>query len=874
MEKIYTLEIEQLLKDLNVDKDKGLSTEEFNNRIEKYGLNELKGAKKKSLFRMIIKQLKDFLTVVLIFAAILSIVSSGHLTDGLFIIAIVIVNIILSIIQERNASNALEALKKMASPEAKVIRDGEIKRTEASHLVKGDIVVIEAGDYIPADLRIIESVNLFIEEAALTGESVPSEKDANITLEEGVMIGDRINMAYMTTIVTKGRGVGCVASTGMETEIGHIASMINNTEEESTVLQKKLDKLGKVLGTTALVVCLMIFGLGLYQGVLIMDIFMISVSLAVAAIPEGLPAVVTVVLSMGMKRMVKKNAIVKSLSAVETLGSTQVICTDKTGTLTQNKMVVKQVFSNSKSSDVTGEGYGFEGELDNSDDINLLTRIGFLCNDAKIIEGDVIGDPTEGALVVLAEKNEQSTKELTEKYPRVKELAFDSDRKLMSTVHTVDNQYVMYIKGAPDVLLSRSTKYLDNGSEVELSEDKLSEFLKVNENFASQALRVLAFGYKNVSKDVDIINEENEIVFVGFVGIVDPPRQEAKDAIQICHQAGIRVVMITGDHKITASAIGKELGIIDDDSYALSGSELNELSDEEFNEVVKDVNVFARVSPEHKVRIVTALRNNGYITSMTGDGVNDAPALKQADIGVAMGITGTDVSKEAADVILVDDNFKTIIDAVLEGRVIYANIRKFISFLLSCNIGEILIIFIAMLFGMETPLLAIQILFINLITDSFPAFALGLEEQEDNVLSNSPRDPNEEIVDKKMKVSIGFQAVFLAASVLISHLIGLKLTGDYKTAVTFSYVTIVVGELMRGYSARSETKFVLKMKPFSNKLLNYSVLLGLVLLLVTIYVPGINSIFKTEIIGLNYFLIAFGLGFGPLIGGELSKLFK
>ena len=874
MEKIYTLEIEQLLKDLNVDKDKGLSTEEFNNRIEKYGLNELKGAKKKSLFRMIIKQLKDFLTIVLIFAAILSIVSSGHLTDGLFIIAIVIVNIILSIVQERNASNALEALKKMASPEAKVIRDGEIKRTEASHLVKGDIVVIEAGDYIPADLRIIESINLFIEEAALTGESVPSEKDANITLEEGVMIGDRINMAYMTTIVTKGRGVGCVASTGMETEIGHIASMINNTEEESTVLQKKLDKLGKVLGTTALVVCLMIFGLGLYQGVLIMDIFMISVSLAVAAIPEGLPAVVTVVLSMGMKRMVKKNAIVKSLSAVETLGSTQVICTDKTGTLTQNKMVVKQVFSNSKSSDVTGEGYGFEGELDNSDDINLLTRIGFLCNDAKIIEGDVIGDPTEGALVVLAEKNEQSTKELTEKYPRVKELAFDSDRKLMSTVHTVDNQYVMYIKGAPDVLLSRSTKYLDNGSEVELSEDKLSEFLKVNENFASQALRVLAFGYKNVSKDVDIINEENEIVFVGFVGIVDPPRQEAKDAIQICHQAGIRVVMITGDHKITASAIGKELGIIDDASYALSGSELNELSDEEFNDVVKDVNVFARVSPEHKVRIVTALRKNGYITSMTGDGVNDAPALKQADIGVAMGITGTDVSKEAADVILVDDNFKTIIDAVLEGRVIYANIRKFISFLLSCNIGEILIIFIAMLFGMETPLLAIQILFINLITDSFPAFALGLEEQEDNVLSNSPRDSNEEIVDKKMKVSIGFQAVFLAASVLISHLIGLKLTGDYKTAVTFSYVTIVVGELMRGYSARSETKFVLKMKPFSNKLLNYSVLLGLVLLLVTIYVPGINSIFKTEIIGLNYFLIAFGLGFGPLIGGELSKLFK
>jgi len=874
MEKIYTLEIEQLLKDLNVDKDKGLSTEEFNNRIEKYGLNELKGAKKKSLFRMIIKQLKDFLTVVLIFAAILSIVSSGHLTDGLFIIAIVIVNIILSIIQERNASNALEALKKMASPEAKVIRDGEIKRTEASHLVKGDIVVIEAGDYIPADLRMIESVNLFIEEAALTGESVPSEKDANITLEEDVMIGDRINMAYMTTIVTKGRGVGCVASTGMETEIGHIASMINNTEEESTVLQKKLDKLGKVLGTTALVVCLMIFGLGLYQGVLIMDIFMISVSLAVAAIPEGLPAVVTVVLSMGMKRMVKKNAIVKSLSAVETLGSTQVICTDKTGTLTQNKMVVKQVFSNSKSSDVTGEGYGFEGELDNSDDINLLTRIGFLCNDAKIIEGDVIGDPTEGALVVLAEKNEQSTKELTEKYPRVKELAFDSDRKLMSTVHTVDNQYVMYIKGAPDVLLSRSTKYFDNGSEVELSEDKLSEFLKVNENFASQALRVLAFGYKNVSKDVDIINEENEIVFVGFVGIVDPPRQEAKDAIQICHQAGIRVVMITGDHKITASAIGKELGIIDDASYALSGSELNELSDEEFNDVVKDVNVFARVSPEHKVRIVTALRKNGYITSMTGDGVNDAPALKQADIGVAMGITGTDVSKEAADVILVDDNFKTIIDAVLEGRVIYANIRKFISFLLSCNIGEILIIFIAMLFGMETPLLAIQILFINLITDSFPAFALGLEEQEDNVLSNSPRDPNEEIVDKKMKVSIGFQAVFLAASVLISHLIGLKLTGDYKTAVTFSYVTIVVGELVRGYSSRSETKFVLKTKPFSNKLLNYSVLLGLILLLVTIYVPGVNTIFKTEIIGLNYFLIAFGLGFGPLIGGELSKLFK
>jgi len=874
MKTVFNESTKTVITNLGADKEKGLSSSEVTKRLERDGLNQLTAAKKKTIFSMIIKQLKDYMTIILVVAAILSIVSSGHLTDGLFIIAIVIINIILSIVQERNASNALEALKKMASPEAKVIRDGQIQKIDAAKLAVGDTVVLEAGDYVPADLRLVESINLFIEEAALTGESVPTEKNAEQVLEGHEILGDHVNMAYMTTIVTKGRGIGIVSATGMNTEIGHIATMINEVEDESTVLQKKLDNLGKVLGTTALIVCLIIFGLGVYQGIPVVEIFMISVSLAVAAIPEGLPAVVTVVLSMGMKRMVKKNAIVKSLSAVETLGSTQVICSDKTGTLTQNKMVVKEVFTNSLSSKVSGDGYHFEGELESNSDINLLTRIASLCNDSKIVDNDVIGDPTEGALVVVAEKNNQNNEQLNKDFPRVDELAFDSERKLMSTIHDVKGELKLYIKGAPDILLSRCTSYLDDGKEVNLTEDKLTEFLSVNEEFAKKAMRVLAFGYRSASKGMDILASEQEIVFVGFVGIVDPPRQEAKEAIKVCHGAGIRVVMITGDHKITASAIGEELGILDESTYALSGSELDELSDEEFNSVVNDVNVFARVSPEHKVRIVRALRNNGYITSMTGDGVNDAPALKQADIGVAMGITGTDVSKEAADVILVDDNFKTIIDAVLEGRVIYANIRKFISFLLSCNIGEILIIFIAMLVGLKTPLLAIQILFINLITDSFPAFALGLEKQEDNVLTENPRDPKEEIVDKKMKVSIGFQAVFLAASVLTSYILALNITNDYATSVSFAYVTIVVGELVRGYSSRSEKKFIFKMNPFSNKYLNYSVLIGLVLLVVTIYVPGVNDIFKTIPLSLNHFMIAFAFGFGPLVGGELSKLFK
>jgi Ca2+-transporting ATPase len=874
MKTFINQKVTDVIESLGASKEEGLTSKEVQTRLKKDGVNQLTAAKKKTIWSMIFKQLKDFLTIILIVAAILSIWSSGHLTDGLFIIAIVIINIILSIVQERNASNALEALKKMASPEAKVIRDGQIQKIDAANLVVGDTVVIEAGDYIPADLRLIESINLYIEEAALTGESVPSEKDAEALLEGHEIIGDHVNMAYMTTIVTNGRGVGIVSATGMNTQIGHIATMINEVEDESTVLQKKLDNLGKILGTTALIVCLIIFGLGLYQGTPVVEIFMISVSLAVAAIPEGLPAVVTVVLSMGMKRMVKKNAIVKSLSAVETLGSTQVICSDKTGTLTQNKMVVKEVYTNSLASTVSGEGYSFKGDLTRNEDIDLLTVIASLCNDSKIVDGGVIGDPTEGALVVLAEKNYQSNQELNEKYPRVDELAFDSDRKLMSTIHEVNNELLMYVKGAPDVLLSRATKYLDNGQEVELSEDKLNDFLNVNEGFAKKAMRVLAFGYRKATKDMNIFENENEIVFVGFVGIVDPPRLEAKEAIAVCHGAGIRVVMITGDHKITASAIGTELGILDENTYALSGSEIDQLSDDEFNEAVKDVNVFARVSPEHKVRIVKALRSNGFITSMTGDGVNDAPALKQADIGVAMGITGTDVSKEAADVILVDDNFKTIIDAVLEGRVIYANIRKFISFLLSCNIGEILIIFVAMILGFKTPLLAIQILFINLITDSFPAFALGLEKQEDNVLEEQPRDPDEEIIDKRMKISIGFQAVFLAASVLTSYILGLNITGDYETAVSFAYVTIVVGELMRGYSARSEKKFVFKMNPFSNSLLNYSVIFGIGLLLVTVYVPGVNDIFKTVPLSLEYFSIAFVLGFGALIGGEISKMFK
>lgn len=761
--KNYTIDVNELLKGYSVDKSQGLTKDQVISHRAKYGENRLLEKGQKPIIKMIIKELTQFLNILLLIAAAVSIIASGHFTEGLFITAIVILNISLSVFQERKASNAVAALKSLSAPSAKVLRDGELESIDSKELVPGDIVIIEAGDYIPADIRYIETINLKIDESALTGESVPVEKDDSVKLKEPTPIGDRFNMGYMSTIVTYGRATGVVVSTGMDTEIGNIANLLNEVEDELTPLQKKIDKLGKQLGMISVAVVVIIFGVGLFYEMDLLDLFLISVSLAVAAIPEGLPTVITVVLAIGMRKMANKNAIVKELSAVETLGSTTVISSDKTGTLTQNKMVVTRVFDNNIMVEVTGVGYGFKGEIKRDNpNIAKLVEIGVLCNDSSISRDSLIGDPTELALVTLAAKRKVNQKEIKNKYKRIDEFPFDSDRKLMSTVHNIDGVNQLYTKGAPDQLLKRCKYYLSNGEELAITDKFIRTVEIANQGMARSALRVLGFAYKKLDEYDDVTNEEQDLVFVGLTGIIDPPREEVKEAIMICHNAGIRVVMITGDHKITAMAIGTELGILGEGITALSGEEIDKLSYPEFLDMVRTTNVFARVSPNHKVMIVKALQETGEITSMTGDGVNDAPALKQANIGVAMGITGTDVSKEAADMVLLDDNFTTIVEAVEEGRVIYSNIRKFVAYLVSCNVGEVLLIFIAMVLGWGSPLFAIQILWINLVTDSFPAFALGLEKKESGVMDRNPIDPEASIVDKKMGLAIGFQSVFLA----------------------------------------------------------------------------------------------------------------
>jgi Ca2+-transporting ATPase len=885
-QKVHHQQIDQILKNYGTDKEKGLSRPEVKKLQEQYGENALVAKKKRTILAMIIDQFKDYMIAILILAAVISMIThdphEGFPIEGIIILGIVILNAVLGVYQENRASNALDALKSMAAPKAKVIREGNITSISSKEVVPGDVVVLEAGDYVPADIRLIESVNLKIDESALTGESVAVEKDADAQIDEEAALGDRVNCAFMSTIVTYGRGRGIVTGTGMDTEIGHIADMLNETEETKTPLQEKLAQFGKMLAIVVLVVAAIIFALGIIRGENPLDIFMVAVSLAVAAIPEGLPAVVTVVLAMGMQRMIKRNAIMKRLSAVETLGSTSTICTDKTGTLTQNKMTVLKVFNGRDEWDVSGTGYGFEGDIvnDNGHDkieLDMLFKVAVLCNDAEIEDQDVIGDPTEGALIVLGAKGDMDKLELNTRYPRVKEFPFDSDRKLMSTLHHIEGKAVMLTKGAPDVILNRATKIILDGKEEELTDYMRDMITNRNADYAEQAMRVLGYAYKYVSDDADLQQEEEELVFAGLSGMIDPPREEAKAAVALCKKAGIRVVMITGDHITTASAIAKEIGVLDEQSHAMEGARINDYTDEEFREIVKTTNVFARVSPEHKVKIVTAIRENGDVAAMTGDGVNDAPALKKADIGIAMGITGTDVSKEAADMILTDDNFASIVDAVEEGRIIYSNIRKFVGFLLSCNIGEILIIFLAILFNWPVPLLPIQLLWVNLITDSFPAFALGLEEGEKGIMEQKPRDKNEPIVDRSMSIAIVLQSIGLTVAVLGSFVLGYFVIGDGVSAEsetlarTFCFITLIVGEMLRAYSARSESKAIWDMKMFSNSYLNYSVLGALALLFVVIYTPPLAAIFGTVGLELGYLAMAIGLGIIPTIFGEIAK---
>lgn len=881
MKNYYDKTITETSEELNVDVKTGLTNQEVSKRHEEYGYNVLEGGKSKSIIQMIFEQLKDFLVLILVVAAVISI-ALGESLEGIVILAIVVLNTFLGVYQENKASNALKALKEMASPLAKVVRGGVISEVASKDVVPGDLVILEAGDYVPADIRLVDSVNLKIDEAALTGESVPVEKEADEILEDDASLGDRINSAFMGTIITYGRGKGIVTNTGMTTQMGNIAGMLNESEDEATPLQKKLDVLGKYLGLVCIIICIVIFGLGWMRGDGLFESFMSAVALAVAAIPEGLTVVVTVVLAMGMQKMVKVNAIIKQLSAVETLGSTTVICSDKTGTLTQNKMTIQKVYNGTQLFDVSGTGYSPEGEITDENgvqDLNLINNILMpivLCNDAQfdMVEESIIGDPTEGAMVVLAHKAGIEKDDVDVQFPRLQELPFDSTRKLMSTIHQVDGKHLMYTKGAPDELISRCEFVEIDGKVIPLTDEKREEILQVNQQFAENALRVIASAYKDIEdKEVDF-DDESHLVFTGLVGMIDPPREEAKDAIEVCKNAGIGVKMITGDHKITATAIGRELGIVEGDAVAIEGREINAMSDEQLLECVKTVNVFARVSPEHKVRLVDAVRANGNIVAMTGDGVNDAPSLKRADIGIAMGITGTDVSKEAADMILTDDNFASIVKAVSEGRTIYSNIRKVVGFLLSCNIGEILVIFIAMLAKLPTPLVAIQLLSINLITDAFPAFALGMEKEESNVMEHAPRDPQEPIVDRKMRNSVILQSIFLALGTLASFLYALHFHGNLEDARTAAFLTIVLGELMRAYSARSETKSIFKMKLFENSYLNKSVLVSVVFVFAAIYIPVLNPIFSTVALSFDELIIAILFAIIPLFGGEIAKKFN
>ncbi|XFA98300.1 calcium-translocating P-type ATPase, PMCA-type [Candidatus Izemoplasma sp. B36] len=889
----YQKTSEQILEEQSVDKKIGLSNEEVLKRQERYGLNELREKKKKTLFQMFLSQFNDFLVIILLIAAgisiVLGIIEGEGLVDGLIILAIVILNSVLGVVQEQRASNALAALKKMSSPLAKVIRNGKAVEIKSTELTVGDIVLLETGDYVAADIRLLESTNLRSDESALTGESTPVEKDASITFKDETVLAERENCVYMSTLITYGKGKGIVTSVGMETEIGKIATMLDEVEEGKTPLQKTIDQFAKMLGIICIVVSLVVFGLGLLQGKELFEIFLTAIALAVAAIPEGLTAVITVVLALGMQRMVKRHAIIKNLSTVETLGQATVICSDKTGTLTQNEMTVRKVYDLTNEYDVTGNGYALNGEIqlkgkksELNPNLTKILEVCLLCNDAKIESADkVLGDPTEGALLVLAAKGGYSLENLDETYPELNEYTFDSTRKMMTSINKVNNENLVLTKGACDQLIKQCNRVLVNGEVKEITKKHIKNILDKNEEYSKNAYRVLGYAY-SVTDTPESDDLEKDLIFVGLTAMIDPPRLEAKEAIAKCHHAGIRVMMITGDHLTTAKAIATELNILKPGHIALSGEDTKNMTDEEFEEAILTCDVFARSTPADKIRIVEILQKNGEVVAMTGDGVNDSPALKQAEIGVAMGITGTEVSKEASNMILTDDNFASIVSAVEEGRIIYSNIRKFTIYLVSCNIGEILVILIAMIFsnffGGYIPLLAIHLLWINLMTDSFPAFALGMEKGEPNIMDQKPRDTKEKILNRPTLIKVIVQGLGLMIAALISFKVGLIMAengnADLVQARTMIFVTVVFGELFRTYSARSETKFIFQSNPFANKAVNYAVFLSVALIAMLVYVPALANIFSIEALTLEEAIVAISLGFIPMLFGELTKVFK
>lgn len=859
----------EILQELDVDEKNGLSSTEALRRLEKYGKNKLETKKKKTLFKQFLSQLKDVMIYILIIAAIIS-AFLGEISDALIILLVIIINAVIGVIQESKAEKALDALKELSTPKALVKRDGSLKEILSEDIVPGDIVIIDAGRYIPGDLRLIDTANLKIEESAFTGESVPSEKDASFLPDKEVPIGDQNNMAFMSTLATYGRGVGVVVGTGMNTEIGKIAKMIEQEENDETPLQKKLSELGKILGFLAVGICILIFIISFFQGRDLLEMFLTSISLAVAAIPEGLPAIVAIVLALGVQRMVKKNAIIRKLPAVETLGSVSIICSDKTGTLTQNKMTVTTIYAN--------DSYIKESEFNlNDNESKLLVDCMVLCNDATYSEKSQTGDPTEIALLESPFKLNILKEKLEKEFKRIDEIPFDSDRKLMTTVNLVDDKKArVFTKGALDSILSICNKISINGKLLDFSKEYKAKVLENSNIMSDKALRVLAFAYKDISKENIVLDSlEKDLVFIGMVGMIDPPRLEVKDSIKLCKSAGITPVMITGDHKNTAFAIANELGIAEDISQAITGHEIDKFKEEEFNEKIINYRVFARVSPEHKVKIVKAFKSHGNIVSMTGDGVNDAPSLKAADIGVAMGITGTDVSKGASDMILTDDNFSTIVSAVEEGRKIYLNIKKSIVFLLSCNLGEILTLFTAILLNWNSPLQPIHILWVNLITDSFPALALGVDKTKEDVMNNPPRNPKESIFIKSDKIQLIINGVLIGGITLFAFKLGERLYADSLIhAQTMAFVVLSVSQLFLSLSLRSNIKSAFSLGIFSNKYLVYSILLGIFLQVIIISISFIANIFKVTPLLLYDWIVVILVSLIPFTINEILKLFR
>ena len=869
----------EVLRALEVDPSFGLSDEEAIARLQKYGANKLLGKKKKSISLMLISQLRDWLIYILLAAVIITLFL-GEYIDATIIILVVIINAVLGVIQEVKADQAIEALRKMSFPKALVRRNGVIKEIDSEKVVPGDILILDAGRFIAADIRIIESANLQIEESALTGESVPSEKDASHLSENPkTPLGDRANSAFMSTLVTNGRGIGVVVETGMHTEVGKIAGIINTEVKSKTPLEIRLDELGKTLGKFAVGICVVIFIIALLQGRDLAEMFLMSVSLAVAAIPEGLAAIVAVVLSIGVTSMSKKNAIIKKLPAVETLGSVNVICSDKTGTLTQNKMTVTKYFN------LEGEVAVERNKENNAtDEVKFLAKGMVLCSDATYSDEQGTGDPTEIALLVFGDDLGINRDLLNAGNKRSSEFSFDSDRKLMSTLNEENGTYTVYTKGAIINLLRISTHVLEKGKVVPITEAHKKRFHQATENMADDALRTLGMAYKPADAHIEAADMEKDLILVGIVGMIDPPRDEAKLAIQQAKIAGITTIMITGDHKNTAFAIAHQLGIAENIDQAITGPGIDEFTDAEFNDRISKYRVFARVSPEHKVKIIRALKSQGNIVSMTGDGVNDAPSLNAADIGVAMGITGTDVAKGAADMILTDDNFATIVSAIGQGRNIYNNIKKSVVFLLACNLGEVVSVFVTLLIGWQAPLIATQLLWINLITDSFPAIALGMDPGSPDVMREKPRDSKESFFAGGAGLHIILGGFLIGILTIAAFWYGYYEHGyspfdksvpddTLEYSRTMAFMVLVVGQLFYALAARHSSKSIFSIGIFSNKYLTGAIILGVALQLIVIGIPFMQRVFHLQMPDLRGWMIIVFLGLIPLFTNEVLKIF-